>query len=430
MQARWVPVLALILAVQCGYNNRVSAPETSAAPSTPYVPPTAPTPPPPDVTPPGNASAVLITGWANTLQLSWTPPTDGDYKSTRIYWATSAANLISDATRTKLCEDCLAGLLHTGLTNGTPYHYLLITYDQTGNTATGVTSNGTPVNNSYSCPDNTATDCLQIASFNLEYFVSGFSGTNSTTVQNYKKANAALLIQNAGFDIVALQEVKDYAVFTDWVTNTLGAGWGYTVSGSGCDAKTAFIYKQSLVTLMSVSELSSSPFNTGDWDGCLRRPLVGMFKSVSTSRIFRLIDVHLKSGAGSSSDTTSCPQRQRQANDLNAYINSTNSLPTLLLGDLNDEVKANYGICSYDGVDTLNALETNANVTFLTKTPTMQSGLFSNIPFSSTIDHLVVNGAFSQWVVPARLTYTADVIAHNDQGISDHQPVYLWIKLR
>ncbi len=421
MQARWVPVLALIFATQCAYNNRVSAPETSATPSTPYVPPTAATP---DTTPPANVSSVLITGWANTLQISWTNPADTDYKATRIYWATSAANLNSAGTRTLLCDDCLPGLLHTGRTNGTPYYYLLISYDYAGNAAAGVTSSGTAANNSYSCPDNTAADCLQIASFNLEYFVTGFSGTNSTTVQNYKKTGAANVILNAGFDIVALQEVKDNAVFTDWVANNLGAGWGYAIASSGCDAKTAFIYKQSLVTLTSATELTAAPFNTGDWDGCLRRPFAGIFKSVATSRIFRLIDVHLKSG----SDAASCTTRQPQAVNLSSYLDASASVPTLLLGDMNDEVKAGVGICS--SIDTLNTIETNPNLTILTKSPTMQTGLFSNIPFSSTIDHLIVNTGFASWVVPARLTYTADVIAHNDQGISDHQPVYLWIKLR
>lgn len=420
MQARLVPVLALILSA-CSYNQRVEAPDATPAGSTPFVPPT---PAAPDTTPPANVSSVVMTSSNNALQLSWSNPADTDYKGTRIYWATSAANLTSAGTRILLCENCLPGLVHSGITNGATYHYLFISYDHTGNAAAGVTGNGTPASNTFSCPDNTAADCLQIASFNLEYFVSGFSGTNSTTLQQSKQTGAANIILNNNFDIVALQEVKDYPVFTSWVTNYLGAGWSFTVSSSGCDAKTAFVYKTALVSLVSVTELSAAPFNTGDWDGCLRRPLAAVFKATATNRIFRLVNVHLKSG----SDATSCATRQPQATNLNDYLNNTSSLPTILLGDMNDEVKAGVGICS--SVDTLSSLESNGNLSILTKAPTMEATLFSNIPYSSTIDHLIVNSALSSWVVPARLTYTADVIAHGNLNISDHQPVFLWIKLR
>lgn len=420
MQARFIPVLALF-SLACSYNQRVEAPDATPAGSTPFVPPTPPTP---DTTAPGNVSSVVIAASNNTLQLSWVNPADTDHKGTRIYWATSAANLNSAGTRTLLCENCLPGLLHTGITNGSTYHYLFMPYDYSGNAAAGVTSSATPVNNAFSCPDTSAVDCLQIASFNLEYFVSGFSGTNSPTLQQSKQTGAANIILNNSFDIVALQEVKDYSVFTSWVTNYLGAGWSYTVSSSGCDAKTAFLYKTALVSLVSVTELSASPFNTGDWDGCLRRPLAAVFKATATNRIFRLVNVHLKSG----SDSTSCATRQPQAVNLNDYLNSTSTLPTILLGDMNDEVKSGVGICT--SIDTLNSLETNGALSILTKSPTMEAGLFSNIPYSSTIDHLIVNSALSPWVVPARLTYTADVVAHGDLNISDHQPVFLWIKLK
>jgi hypothetical protein len=60
----------------------------------------------------------------------------------------------------------------------------------------------------------------------------------------------------------------------------------------------------------------------------------------------------------------------------------------------------------------------------------MDASRFTNIPFSSTIDHLIVNNSFEAWLTPARLAYTADVIVHNDLNISDHQPPYLWIRLR
>ena len=411
----------LLFLGSCAYNQRVSAPDSTAAPSTPYVPPPAAGP---DTTAPGNVKSLLLTPSNNTLQISFEAPADSDYKGTRIYWANSAVNLNSAATRTLLCENCVAPVTHAALTNGTTYYYLFISYDQSGNAANGVTANAAPSNAAITCDNTADNDCLQIASFNLEYFVSGFSGTNSSSLQQSKQTGAANVITNAGFDIVALQEIKDYGVFTAWVVNYLGDDWAYSVSSSGCDAKTGFIYKRSLVTLLSIEELSASPFNSTNWDGCLRRPLTAVFKAKHSDRQFRLINVHLKSG----SDATSCSTRQPQVNDLANYFNGTNTTPTLILGDMNDEVKSGVGICS--SIDTLNALESNAALKILTQAPTMDATRFSNIPFSSTIDHLIVNSTFEAWLTPARLAYTADIIAHNDLNISDHQPPYLWIRLR
>jgi endonuclease/exonuclease/phosphatase family metal-dependent hydrolase len=132
----------------------------------------------------------------------------------------------------------------------------------------------------------------------------------------------------------------------------------------------------------------------------------------------------LKSG----SDSTSCSTRQPQASDINSYFNSTNTTPTLILGDLNDEVKAGVGICS--SLDTLNALESNAALKILTQSPSMDTTRFTNIPYSSTIDHLVVNAAFEAWLTPTRASYLVDIIPHGDLAISDHQPAYLWLKVR
>ena len=200
---------------------------------------------------------------------------------------------------------------------------------------------------------------LRVASYNIRKAI----GTDRR--RNPERILAVLREVDA--DIVALQEVKDYSVFTSWVTNYLGAGWSHTVSSSGCDAKTAFVYKTALVSLVSVNELSAAPFNTGDWDGCLRRPLAAVFKATATNRIFRLVNVHLKSG----SDSTSCSTRQPQVANLNDYLNSTSTLPTILLGDMNDEVKPGVGICS--SIDTLNSLKTNGALSILTKSPLIVS---------------------------------------------------------
>jgi endonuclease/exonuclease/phosphatase family metal-dependent hydrolase len=351
-------------------------------------------------------------------------PPQGDYKATRIYRAASALDLDSSATRTLICENCSDPVTDASLTNGQTYWYRLISYDQTGNAASGTTVSASPSNAAIACDNTADADCLQIATFNLEYFTSGFDGTNSASRQTAKQTGVANVILNNGLDIVALQEIKDASVFTSWVASHLGSDWTYLLASSGCSARVAYVYKRSLVKLVSQEELSASPFNNGDWDGCLRRPLQAVFQAKHSDRQFRLINVHLKA----LTDSTACATRQSQADDLSAYLSSTNTTPTLLLGDLNDEVKAGVGICT--SVDTLNAIETNSNVKFLTQSPTLDTTRFTNIPYSSTIDHLVVNSTFEAWLHAARGSWTADIIEHGDTQISDHQPALLWIKLR
>lgn len=416
-----IAILVAFISVQCAYNQRVEAPDSVAPPSPPFVPPS---PPPPDTTPPGNARSILITPSHQQLQISYEPPPDGDYKGTRIYWATTPTNLNSAAARTLLCENCSAPVTHTGLINGNSYSYLFVTYDQQMNAASGVTVTAIPTNTAATCDNTADDDCLQIASFNLQYFVSGFDGSNSASLQSAKQTGAANVILSAGFDIVALQEIKDYGIFTAWVSSALGNDWGHIISASGCSARTAFIYRRSLVSLLSTEELAAPPFNSANWDGCLRKPLVAIFKAKHSDRQFRLINLHLKSG----SDSASCATRQPQAEDVTNYYNNTNTTATLILGDLNDEVKNGLGICSAH--DTLNSFETNVGLNILTQSPQLDSNRFTNIPYSSTIDHMMVNATFQGWLVPARATFLADIVTHGDLNISDHQPVFLWIKLR
>jgi len=408
--------------VNCSYNNRVNAQDTPEAAGTPYTPPA----PVVDTTPPSNVSSVLVTPGNQNLRISWEVPPQGDYKATRIYRAASLTDLDNALARTLVCESCTDPVTDTALTNGQTYWYRLISYDQKGNAASGTNVSGSPSNAAISCDNTGDADCLQIATFNLEYFTSGFDGNNSASRQTAKQTGVANVILNNGLDIVALQEIKDESVFTSWVTSHLGADWAYLIASSGCSARVAYVYKRSLVKLVSQEELSASPFNNGDWDGCLRRPLQAVFQAKHSDRQFRLINVHLKA----LTDSAACATRQAQADDLSAYLSSTNTTPTLLLGDLNDEVKAGVGICTASAVDTLNALETNANLKILTQSPTLDTTRFTNIPYSSTIDHLVVNGTFEAWLHNARASWLADIIVHGDTNISDHQPALLWLKLR
>ena len=416
---RALPLLLVITG--CAHNQRVEAPEAQSVPSTPYVPPS---PPAPDTTAPGNVRSLLVTPGNGSLQISWEAPADSDFKGTRIFRGDSAAAVQNAGTRTLICENCSAPLAQSGLTNTTTYFYLLVAYDQTGNAAGGVVTSGTPTTVLPTCADSASDNCLQIATFNLEYFTSGFDGTNSAAAQQAKRDGVAAVILNNGFDLVALQEVKDTGVFTSWVPSALGDDWGYVLGNSGCSARLAYVYRRSLLSLVSSEEPATAPFDTTNWDGCLRRPFVAAFRAKHSTKEFRLINLHLKSG----SDSTSCSTRQPQASDINSYFNSTNTTPTLILGDLNDEVKAGVGICS--SLDTLNALESNAALKILTQSPSMDTTRFTNIPYSSTIDHLVVNAAFEAWLTPTRASYLVDIIPHDDLAISDHQPAYLWLKVR
>lgn len=412
--------ITLLAASHCAYNQRVNAQDTPGTAATPYTPPA----PVVDTAAPSNVTSVLLTPGNQNIRISWEAPPQGDYKGTRMYKAASAADLNNAGTRTLVCENCSDPVTDASLTNGQTYWYSLISYDLTGNAATGTTVSSTPANLAVTCDNTADADCLQIATFNLEYFTSGFDGNNSAASQTAKQTGVANVILSSGFDIVAVQEIKDYGVFTAWVASHLGEDWAYLVASSGCSARTGYLYKRSLVKLVSQEELSFSPFNNGNWDGCLRRPLQAVFQAKHSDRQFRLVNVHLKA----LTDSTSCATRQAQADNVSAYLSVTNSTPTLLLGDLNDEVKAGVGICS--SVDTLNAIETNSNLKILTQSPTLDTSRFTNIPFNSTIDHLVANSSFETWLHAARGSWVADIIVHNDLTISDHQPAFLWLQLR
>ncbi len=277
-----------------------------------------------------------------------------------------------------------------------------------------------------SCENHDDTDCVQVATFNLEFFTkTGVSWASKPATTETKKSAIAEIIQNNGLDLLALQEIDNDGVLDDLVNRIGGSNtWAYSIGTSGGEQRLAFLYKKSLVTLSSVAELTDTTyFESTNWDS-LRKP----FSAVATfpsGKSFQIVGLHLKAG----SDTDSCNKRKAQVDDLAAYLDSRNS-DILLLGDMNDEISGN-GICT--STDPFASLESITGYEFLTTTTNQFGSSYSrvtNIEYNSVIDHLYVNANLknSIHVIPAT-GRIADVVAHGDEeNISDHQPVYFWSK--
>ena len=103
--------------------------------------------PPADASPPGPVTAFTATAGDAKVTLSWTNPSDSDYKSTRILRSTIgfASSPASVSGQTQIYDSTGTSYLDTGRTNGTRYYYTAFTRDQTDNWGTPVTATAVPV---------------------------------------------------------------------------------------------------------------------------------------------------------------------------------------------------------------------------------------------------------------------------------------------
>jgi hypothetical protein len=107
-----------------------------APPATGSVPPLAD----PDVTPPDNVSNLKARFGNRTITLNWTRPTAVDFDHVVV--------LRSDPTSATLGDSVYTGtatkFVDRGLTNGTQYRYVVVSYDKTGNRSVGLAILGKP----------------------------------------------------------------------------------------------------------------------------------------------------------------------------------------------------------------------------------------------------------------------------------------------
>jgi endonuclease/exonuclease/phosphatase family metal-dependent hydrolase len=259
---------------------------------------------------------------------------------------------------------------------------------------------------------------LQIATFNLLFFDAG----NPTT----KKQAIADIVTNAGFDFVGLQEVNNSTDLGAWVSAYLGASaWGWGTGASADGLQVGYIYRKRVLSVSGAEDLDySTSSGTIDetaypWIG-LRLPLEVTLSIAGTGDTVSVLVNHLKC----CTDTSACNKRAAQVQDIADWLEATAPAQQFIIGDLNDEI-AGTGICSL--VDTLSPLESGNGLVFLTEQPTyMSSSLYTNIPYTSTIDHIIATSdLFGRLYDVDGSGHKASVVMHGDYAISDHQPAYI-----
>jgi len=103
-----------------------------------------------DVTPPANVTSFTATPYtARNIQLSWTNPSDIDYKGTMVRFKTTGFPT-GPSDGTLLCTRAASpgssdSYLHDEITPGITYYYRAFSYDAEPNYASGVTASGVPI---------------------------------------------------------------------------------------------------------------------------------------------------------------------------------------------------------------------------------------------------------------------------------------------
>ena len=278
------------------------------------------------------------------------------------------------------------------------------------------------------CTNRTSDDCLQIATFNIEWFPLGRPENrkdidHALKVAERQKTVADFILQQ-DWEIIAVQEVQGGGTFRRFVKNYLGESYRSISTISGRQQRIAIVWKHDLLQLISSKELFSDKKNAPYYDRTNRRPLQANFLHKKSGRQFSVIAVHFKSNG----QDTSCEKRRTQVNDLSRYV-QTVDLPWLLLGDFNDVIAGN-GICSR--IDTMTAFEQLPQAGFLTSEENIHppgTATYFLKPYRSVIDHILISDQLLPDLFPAQ-SRRAFVLEHNDRKISDHNPVEIWLHFR
>lgn len=183
-------------------------------------------------------------------------------------------------------------------------------------------------------PERGADDTFEVATWNMEFFGAPGFGPSNDALQ---LSNATAIIEQAGIDLWALQEVVDQTEWAQLLSNISDDGYagvlGPQVSTDDrFDQRLAFIYNTSVVSVVGTrSILTSSSFEFGGRDPFEMQARVTID---GQARTIRVIGFHAKA----STDQDSYDRRERGAEALKAYIDDriARGESVILLGDYND----------------------------------------------------------------------------------------------
>jgi endonuclease/exonuclease/phosphatase family metal-dependent hydrolase len=242
---------------------------------------------------------------------------------------------------------------------------------------------------------------LRIATWNVEHFP--LTATATTAVPQ--------VIQQLQLDVVALQEIEDTEAFED----VLDALPGYTgwLAEPGPFTRVAVIARDDALDVLDVH----SEFVDDGW-AFPRPPLVlsaRMHGALDETPI-RFVALHLKARV----DDTSRSRRALAVEKLRGYVDEARLAgpqSMVLLGDWNDALT---DPSSYDVFGPLRGTDTE----FLTE-EAAELGIPTLIPFSTTIDHIMVTDEVLQRVAGEQtaVVHLDDTLADYQHTVSDHRPV-------
>lgn len=245
-----------------------------------------------------------------------------------------------------------------------------------------------------------------IGTFNIEWL-----GTKKRKEEDYKKI--AEVIKDTGAQVMGVAEISDEAGLKK-VMKYL-PDHSYIIGKSG-EQRVGVIFDKSRVkyNVNSIDQIDEVVVSSG-----MRAPLVVDMK-VDNGFDFTFVVAHLKARF----DEKSVAKRKKQAQAINnwlaGHLKEKGDKDVIIVGDLNDFV----------GSEALNTMAKGNLLHYATSE--VPDGFYSNIPYTSTIDHgalsSVPGGAAEEYVPGSTQTVNEKDYPGYAESISDHKPVFFQVK--
>lgn len=262
---------------------------------------------------------------------------------------------------------------------------------------------------------------LDVATWNVEWL--GESGYGPTD-ENLQFNNVKTVISQAGFDIIALQEMANANTFFN-LSDALFSTYGSINSTFQATQKMCLLYKKSMFELIPdlskniLNQYANSAFAT-------RPPLQVALRTKENDRMDTLycIVVHMKAHTGTATEKQdSYNKRKEAAGYLKTYVEQyLAGKKYIIMGDWNDDLNTSL----YNNMPTPYAQFLNAGYLFASKQLT-DAGKNSWAFGDKMIDHIVMAKSMDSLYIPASsriFDNAGSYIANFSNNTSDHYPVY------
>jgi trimeric autotransporter adhesin len=272
-----------------------------------------------------------------------------------------------------------------------------------------------------------ATNSLDIATWNIEWFgASGYGPTNtSLQAENVKR-----MIDFIDADLIALQEIADLDAFYALVNDLPGyKGFHspFTSGGSGTKQHLAFLYRTSVLDSVSARAMLLSPFNPSNFWSSGRMPYLFVANATvqGQTRQIHFINIHAKANESGSTAQFAYDRRLRDVNVLKDTLDlHYANTPLVLLGDYNDDV--DYTVANISSTLSSYHRFTEDTLRYRIATrPLSDAGLRSYITLDNVIDHIAVSDELFEDHLPesSRIVIPFNLIPDFRTTTSDHMPV-------